>query len=161
MTLPATVYDLPNLKADREAKGEPCEPLYRCPCGRVVPAEGLLDTAGLDCDMPRWVCPDCASGPYRVAKAAEEAEAAAAAALSDPWDTEDGRQARARRDAELAAYLWTILPGSPLTDENRALWRQWRVVMNRVTMDHATPALALESWPDRPAYDYTPLSLQT
>lgn len=58
-------------------------------------------------------------------------------------------EARARRDALLAASDWTQIADSPLTGEARAAWAIYRQALRDVPEQPGFPAAI--TWPDAPA----------
>lgn len=143
MTLPDDVHQLPTLAAHLDAAGDPVAEAYQCPtCPRVVPAEGLVDMAVVGVSPPRWVCHVCASGPFRIAAAAEAA--AAREAAGPDWSA-----VRAQRDGLLTRCDWTQVPDAPLDEPTRDAWRDYRQQLRDVTEDFATPEAVV--WPTPPA----------
>lgn len=142
MTLPATLYELPTLEAHLTGAGEPVAESYQCPtCPRVLPALGIVSTAGLPGTLPAWVCTTCASAAFREGKAAE---AAAAAEAAGP----DWTSTRASRDMLLTRCDWTQIPDAPLDELARTAWATYRQALRDITATFATPAAVV--WPDPP-----------
>ena len=56
---------------------------------------------------------------------------------------------RRRRDELLGASDWTQLPDAPLTDEQRAAWRAYRLALRDVSVQPSFPTSII--WPDPPA----------
>lgn len=143
MTLPASVYELPKLDAAIIAQGrEPAE-TYRCPkCRFKGSADSFVSTTELNCDLPGFVCTDCASTPFRHAKAQEEAEALEAAGP-------DWTDVRAERSIRLTLCDWTQVPDTPLSDEQRSAWAAYRTALRNITTTFPDPASVV--WPDAPS----------
>lgn len=59
---------------------------------------------------------------------------------------------RARRNAKLAEFEWTIGQASPLSPANRAEWLQYLRDLHKVTKDLDDPDLAV--WPIEPELRY-------
>ncbi len=152
MTLPANLEDLPNMFEVLTDRGDVPEDLYRCACKRELPPKSFACTDDIGPGLPRFLCFTCASGPFREARAQEEAQAQAQLAA---WDTERGKACKVERDRRIDKSLWTTSTGSPLTASCRRAWRDWRIKMNRLTLDLAEP-IASDSplWPEEPGYEY-------
>ncbi len=146
MTLPTDLYDLPTMaQALALAEATP-EESYACPsCPRQVPAEGMVDTAGLPGDLPDYVCHTCASGPHRIALANQ------ASRPTPSWAAtcEIGNTARAERQRRLQACDWTQTLDAPLTSEAVVAWAAYRQALRDITEAFTSPDLI--EWPAPPA----------
>jgi hypothetical protein len=66
-----------------------------------------------------------------------------------PPPSRTAAEARAERDARLAACDWTQIPDAPLTAEQRAAWASYRAALRAVPDQPGFPATI--TWPETPA----------
>lgn len=72
--------------------------------------------------------------------------------LSEGWESAAGDAVRAERNQRLARDQWTVLRGSPLSEECQAAFAQYFLLLNRLTVDYEKPADVI--WPERPTLAY-------
>jgi hypothetical protein len=93
-------------------------------------------------------CGACIEDARRLHCAAVEA-----AALPDlTWAGEAANAVRARRDAMINAWLWAVLPGSPLTVECQTEVADMIAALHRLTVEFSAPAAV--QWPVPPTLTY-------
>lgn len=147
--IPASVYELRNLVAILEERGAlpPEGSVYKCTgCPRILEPSGFVSTAGLPGDLPAFLCHTCASGPHRVALAAQAEAERLEAAAGGEHDWSDVRGERALR---LAACDWTQAADSPLSEEAKAEWAAHRQALRDITTTAADPESVV--WPPAPS----------
>ena len=143
MSLADDLYEMPTLLSIAQGKGLDTFELYSCPsCGRQVPPEGLVSSKNLPGEQPAFICHTCASGPFREARAAAEAEAKA----TGPVDWTD---TRAERSLKLTLCDWTQVADVDLTAEQKQAWTEYRQKLRNITTDFPNPDSVV--WPNPPA----------
>ena len=147
--IPASVYELRSLEAILEERDAlpPEGSVYKCSgCPRILAPSGFVSTAGLPGDLPAFLCHTCASGPHRLAVAAqaEEERAAATAAGEHDWSA-----VRGERDIRLARCDWTQGGDSPLDDDAKAAWAAYRQELRDITSTAPDPDSVV--WPPAPS----------
>jgi len=67
-------------------------------------------------------------------------------------DTENMVTLRGLRNQKLAACDWRVMPDSPISDEQRALWVAYRTALRELPQTIERPLLSLEEvpWPEEP-----------
>lgn len=143
------IEDLPKMVDALAEAGFEIAAEYQCRgCPRILPPDAFLCVEGAAGEGGCFLCSTCASTVLREANAAAEAEA-----VDDSWEGEAGNAIRSERNALINQYLWTVMPGSPLTEACREDWTEWFRLMNRITVDWPNPSGV--KYPPQPELAYS------
>lgn len=71
------------------------------------------------------------------------------ARLASPLQLHD---IQARRNQLLDSYRWTVMPDSPLTQQNQAQWLQWLKSLQSILVNFPNGENLI--WPEKPEYQY-------
>ena len=61
---------------------------------------------------------------------------------------------RNKRNDLLNDYRWTIMPDSPLTDNNKAEWLEYLKALQALLVNTTPETTDQVTWPTKPGYDY-------
>jgi hypothetical protein len=139
----AHTYDDLNMA---DVLGEGAPERLACPrCNRIGPPSTMKHVAGCDHFQTTFVCGQCFLKRIY--------ETGSPPAIPDDWsDTEPANNVRAERNRRLNECVWTVLPGSPLTETCQADWAAYRAALNAITVTFAGPSMVV--WPTAPGLEY-------
>lgn len=129
-------------------------PGYDCPrCGTSSPAWAMSAPPGLGAEIDDIYCTNCAIDLERVAQAVLDQAERARLAVEEPWNTDLGVETRMERNRRIDAARWAVDPlTSPLSTECQSKWLSYIHCLNRISVDHETPASVV--WPSPPSIEY-------
>lgn len=100
-------------------------------------------------------CYEAICGACIASKAAAKVATKVSSPIVPPWDSEAGKFTKSQRNLALDGSLWTVMPGTPLTNACQAKWIAYRATLNRMTVDCADPDAWV--WPEPPELEYADL----
>lgn len=113
--------------------------------GPKAPVE-IVDPAG----DGNWMCTMCM---FSLAREVDKAIWAAKLADTVTWESGRGTEVKSRRSTLLDRNRWTIMPDSPLTQQNQAQWMIYLKNLHRLTLDNVDPKNV--TWPEPPSLEYS------